>query len=80
MDDLLLMRFIEQDVTIEEARQVLSWMEQSEANRSHFAELQTLWAATLIDAPHETNDRAVKKIVGRIRKKDKKKMPLFGTQ
>ena len=62
MDDLLLIKFIEQDVTIEEARQVLRWMEQSEANRSHFAELQTLWAATLIDAPHETNDRAVKKI------------------
>ena len=77
MDDLLLMRFIEQDVTIEEARQVLRWMEQSEANRARFAELQTLWAATLIDAPHETNDRAVKKIVGRIRKKDKKKMSLF---
>ena len=33
MDDLLLIKFIEQDVTIEEARQVLSWMEQSEANR-----------------------------------------------
>ena len=43
MDDLLLIKFIEQDVTIEEARQVLRWMEQSEANRSHFAELQTLW-------------------------------------
>ena len=49
MDDLLLMRFIEQDVTIEEARQVLRWMEQSETNQARFAELQTLWATTLID-------------------------------
>lgn len=68
MDDLLLMKFIEQDVTIEEARRVLCWMEQSEANRTHFAELQTLWAAISICSRHKTNDRAVQKIMGRIRR------------
>ena len=68
MDDLLLIKFIEQDVTIEEARQVLYWIEQTEANRTHFAELQTLWAATSICSNHGKNDRAIQKIMGRIRR------------
>ncbi|MDO4703032.1 FecR family protein [Tannerella sp.] len=68
MDDLLLIKFIEQDVTIEEARQVLYWIEQTEANRTHFAELQILWTATSVCGMYRTNEQAIQKIMGRIRR------------
>lgn len=48
MNDLILIRFIKKNTTIEEAREVLRWIEASDDNKAHFAKLHVMWAASEI--------------------------------
>lgn len=54
MNDELLIRFIERQCSVEEAREVLRWIEAAEQHKTHFKQLQSVCAAVEIDYASRT--------------------------
>lgn len=80
MNDEILLQFIEQRCSEEEARKVLQWIEANEGNRKHFNQLQAVWASVEIDfvAQHgKANPEEVRKIMKRIRGKRRQRMAFY---
>lgn len=72
MSDEILIRFIERQCSVEEARKILLWIESSRENKSRFIQLQLLWTSIEIYSA-EQNEKAdpeeVKCIMAGIRRK-----------
>lgn len=58
MEDVLLIKYIKHECSLDEARNVLRWIEASEENKSRFKELQVAWALT--EMTFSVNKQAVK--------------------
>lgn len=72
MNDEILLQFIKQQCSEEEARKVLQWIEADEENRKHFNQLQAVWASVEIDVAAQHGKAApeeVRMIMKRIRGK-----------
>lgn len=54
MDDITIIRFIERQCTIEEARAILRWIEADEENKKIFRQLQAIHASVKIDHADRT--------------------------
>ena len=50
MDNNLIIRFIERQCTLDEAREVLRWIEASEENKAVFRNMQAVYASISIDS------------------------------
>lgn len=56
MDDKLIIRFIERQCTLDEAREVLQWIEANEENKEVFRKVQALYASISIDSADRTGN------------------------
>ncbi|WP_080903820.1 FecR family protein [Parabacteroides sp. Marseille-P3160] len=74
MDDDLLIRFILEECSIEEKRQVLRLVESDEKYRRYLNELQSVWASVQIDRAMQ-KEKVDRKQVRLIMKKIRKKQP-----
>lgn len=68
MTDDLLIRFIEKKCSLQEARAVISWIEENNGNRKHYIQLQTTWAIIEMNRAQGVDADAVKYIMKQIRK------------
>lgn len=51
MEDLLLIKYIKHECSLDEARAVLRWIEEKEENKTYFKELQAVWTLAEISLP-----------------------------
>ena len=77
MDDLSLIQFIKGRMTHEDAIKVLNWIEESDANKEHFVQIQTLWAATEISTDHPNDPKAINQIIQKTQSKHKALYTLY---
>ena len=56
MDNNLIIRFIERQCTLDEAREVLRWIEASEENKAVFRNMQAVYASISIDSADRTGN------------------------
>lgn len=68
MDDLLLIRFLEKQTTLEEARYVLKWIEASEKNKKYFQHLHTIWVFVQMDRAVNVDEEHISQIMRKIDK------------
>lgn len=72
MEDDLIIRFIERKCTLEEARQILRWIEEDEEHKAYFRQLQPVSASIDIDYAVRTDKvmpEEVRTIMNKVRRK-----------
>lgn len=72
MEDDLIIRFIERKCTLEEARQILRWIEEDEEHKAYFRQLQSVSASIDIDYAVRTDKvmpEEVRTIMNKVRRK-----------